>query len=489
MACNVVATSVAVTQIAGGAATKIVVSGTARDCAAVPPSFGRPEEVRIDVTVAVLVGGQPDPTQSATVTATIAPPPATGVDAPWSVEAKGLPPVPCGGRVRVAAACRANPSCASETDFTVDCGSCPTVEFEAEVAPGCNADGARTVTFRIGLGNLPPAGTPVVGVIHLGDGTPGSASLPVLFPGPEWTTQQNDAVGTYTFDYAPGSYPNVSFETTFPTACAGRVALPASQSPLEIGSCPRTDCPSAVTLEVRNSAGAVVATGPGAPCLPAGDYVVAVTAPAGAGRSFVWSVDGTVDPAPNVSGVNRSSYARAVAAGAQPLASAAVSPPRCGAPPSGAVALTGCGASNPPPPPPPPPPPRGPGRAAMPPLCEIARIAGLALFIVGCVLILAGACSGAPALAGVGVALALAGALVLGLWAAFCAPFNGGCLLLQRLIEAFELAAIGLPIIAALFALLGMAPCAIGVVIDLGLVGATLAILNRIFRAVGCRFV
>ncbi len=478
MACNVTIQSASVTQVAAGAAVKIVISGTVRDCPKNPPNPQRPDEVWVDVAVSLLVNGQPDPAQTTAVTAVVTPPPAAGVAAQWSVEAKGLPPAPCGGQIRVRAACHTDGACVAEQDFTVDCG-CPDVGFDVAVAPNCNADGTRTATFTITLTNPPPAGAPVFGSIHLGDGVAGSALLPVQFPGPQWTIQGNVATGLFPFDYLPGAYPNVSFETTFPTACAADTPLPATRLPLGIAACPRTDCPGAVTLVVRDATGNTVATGVNAPCLPAGDYTVVATAPSAAGRAFTWSVDGQIDGSPNVNGVNRNSYRRTIAAGSQTGISVAVATPGCDDVPTGGVELIACGQTAPPPPPPNP----------APPFCEIARLGGLGLFIIGCVLIFAGMCSGNPVLVGVGLALAVAGIAVLALWAAFCAPFNGGCLLLQRLIEALELAAMLLPIVAAVLALFGIVPCSLGVIMDWGLVGTALAILNRIFRAVPCRFV
>jgi hypothetical protein len=475
LACNVSVQSAIATQVASGAAVKILVAGTVLDCAKNPPNPQRPsDEVWVDVTVSVLVNGQPDPNQTASVTAILTPPPLAGVAAPWSVEAKGLPPVTCGGLIRVRAACHTDSACVSEVDIPVDCG-CPDVTFDVAVAAGCNADGTRTATFAVTLTPLPPAGTPVVGTIHLGDGVAGSGVLPVLFPGPEWTTQGNVATGAFTFNYQPGTYPNVSFETTFPTACAVVTPLPAARLPLQIGACSRTDCPTAVTLEVRNAAGAVVATGDGAPCLPAGDYTITATSPAATGRVFTWSVDNQVDASPGVNGVNRNNHQRTIAAGSQTTISVSVATQGCEETPAGSVDLRACGAVRPPPPRP-------------PPLCEIARIGGLALFIIGCVLIFAGFCTGNASLSVLGGVLAVAGLVVLALWAAFCAPFSGGCLLLQRLIEGLELVAIVLPIIAAILAAIGMYPCGIGVVIDWGLVGTLLAILNRIFRATPCQF-
>lgn len=489
--CNLTLNQPIASQITGSTAGKVTVSGSVLDCPPNPFNPQRPDEVWVDVTASVLVNGQPDPTQTATVTAILPAVPA-GISQNWSIELKGLSAVICGSTIRIRAACHTNPLCFLEQDFIINCG-CPSATLNVEVSPSCNADGTRTSTFFVGLTNL-PSGSPIFGTLHLGSGVAGSATIPVQFdpsaPGPEWNVQAGGIIGQFSFDYQPGVYNNVAFEMTFPSAC--HVTVPLSGGGLNIGVCTSTSCPTALTLAVNSAANPnePLATGPGATCLLAGDYIVNVIQPDPIGRAFTWSLDrldgngSQLDNGPNVNGLNRNSYRLTIAAGSTAQVSVVVETPNCAEPVSGAVVLRACGRPT-----------SGDDEGTgtgtgtgMPLLCEIARIAGLAFFIVGCVLIFAGACTSNPVLAGIGLALAVIGMVILGLWAAFCAPLNGGCLMLQRLIEFLEIVVFVLPMIAAALTLLGILPCALGLITDWGLAGSLLAILNRIFRTVGCRF-
>jgi hypothetical protein len=516
--CKVTINQPIASQVTGSIADKVAVSGTVLDCHPNPFDLNRPPEVWVDVTATVLVNGQPDPTQAVTVTA-ILPIVSGGTLQNWGVELKGLPAVPCGTRIRLRAACHTDSSCFFEQDFTINCG-CPSATLSVSVSPNCNADGTRTSTFSIGLTNL-PTGSPIFGTLHLGSGIPGSGTIPVQYdpsaPGPEWTSQAGGIAGQFSFDYQPGTYNNVSFEMTFPTAC--RNTVPLSSGPLNIGVCPTTNCPTALTIEVTNSTNPnlPLPTGPNDPCLPAGDYIVNVTQPNPIGRTYTWSVDiqdgngSQVDNGPNVNGLNRSTYNRTILADSTTLISVVVETPNCDTPVPGSVGLRACG--NVPPGNVPP------GNVLPRPsrcswwdprcwgsLCGALIAAAMAVLIAaGILFIIAGCTVLTPAvLAGpVGVALNalvtsglfIAAVIALGLglalltvWHLVCSrlPNFDFCATLNEVMSFIALIIFLQSALAIALFLLGGLGCLIGLVFTWGSWGTVLAFLQLLRNAAGC---
>jgi hypothetical protein len=523
--CTVTIDQSIASQITGSTVDKITVFGTVLDCPSNPRDPNRPDEVWVDVTATVLVNGVPDPTQTANPTAVLPVVPA-GTLQNWSTELKGFPAVPCGTTIRLRAACQTDPLCFFEQDFTITC-DCPTATLSVSVSPICNAVGTRTATFSIGLTNLPP-GNPVFGTLHLGNGVSGSGTIPVQLdpsnPGPEWAAQIGGFVGEFPFDYQPGAYDNVSFEMTFPTAC--QITVPLSSGVLNVGVCPTTNCPTALTIEVSNSTNPnlPIPTGTDDPCLQAGDYIVNVTQPNPNGRTYTWSVDiqdgngSQVDNGPNVNGLNRSTFSRTILAGSTTLISVVVETPNCDTPVPGSVGLRACGSGGVVPPVTPP-------EQVTPPdndnvnggcswwdprcwgsLCGALIAAAMAALIVsGILFIIAGCTVLTPAvLAGpVGVALnalvtsglfiAAVIALVLGLallalWYLVCSklPNYDFCATLNEVMTSIAWIILVQSALAfALFAFGGLG-CLIGLVFTWGSWGTVLASLQLLSNAAGC---
>ncbi len=517
--CNVTINRVIASQVTGPTVDEITVFGTVLDCPKVPFDPQRPgEEVWVDVTATVLVSGLPDPTQSTgreTVELPVVP---EGTQQSWNHQLKNFPSVPCGTTIRVRATCRSEPSCFFEQDFTINC-SCPIATLSVSVSPNCNDDGTRAATFSIGLTNL-PADDPVFGTLHLGSGVSGSGEIPVQFdplaPEPEWTAQAGGVVGQFSFDYEPGTYNNVSFEVTFPSACG--ITVPLSSEELNIGVCPTTNCPTALTIEVSNSTNPnlPLPTGPNDPCLLEGDYIVSVTQPDPIGRTYTWSVDiqdgngSQVDNGANVNGLNRSTYSRTISAGSTTLISVVVETPNCDTPVPGSVELRACG-NVPPPPPPPQPPPPPPGCSWWDPRCwgslcgALIAAAMAALIASGILFILAGCSILTPAvLAGpVGVVLnalvtsdlfiAAVFFLVVGLallvaWYLVCArlPNYDFCATLNEVMTCIAWIILVQSALALLLFLFGGLGCLIGLVFTWGSWGTVLASLQLLSNAAGC---
>lgn len=124
-------------------------------------------------------------------------------------------------------------------------------------------------------------------------------------------------------------------------------------------------------------------------------------------------------------------------------------------------------------------------------LCTLLRILGLAFLIIGLVLIFGGACSvNIPVAVGGGVMAAI-GAVLLIIWALTCGRALG-CRIFQALIALLMVATVIMGFIALIFGILAIfeigAPCFVGAIIDLGILGVLTTVLTWIFYGIGCRW-
>ena len=136
------------------------------------------------------------------------------------------------------------------------------------------------------------------------------------------------------FDYALTSSQTATIAVT-----VWRDGCPPIQNAVTLNGCaPPSTCPAVINVEVRSSrTGQIVSGSAGAPCVPAGAYVISVTQPpASSALTYSWSADGVLDPT-----ATGRSFTRTVGAGTTSNVSVTVSAPDC-PPVSTSVILTGC---------------------------------------------------------------------------------------------------------------------------------------------------
>lgn len=519
------------TWVEGSMVTQITTFGTVTNGPTRPTPDGRFQSL-VTVVVTELLNGQPGPNRSSGGTTAVYFEAADAGDLHhWDSATKWPFTVPCGSVVQVRAYCADNPDCFDVQTFTIDC-DCPRAVLTSSVTPGCNEDGrvgrdgTRTATFSVRLSNLRTDG-PVVGAIHLGSGVAGSAMLPVLLdptdPGPEWSAEGDGFVGTFPFNYLPGTYEDVFFELTFPGAC--KVSVPLSDGPLEIGDCVTTNCPDdiAVAMEVTAADGppSPVPVGPGDPCLPAGDYVVTVAQPVPvAGRDYTWFVDGRRASGPNDNGFNRSRFPLSIAAGSSSSVSVQIRTPNCEPPArSEPIILRACGAT--PQDPPALPAPQDPPVTQDPPAppaidwCLVWFWINIPLMIITGIVVLVAFClveasvwtaiaallTGGllaevwAALTAVNIAMLVLSAILMVAtlasfiaWLAFCAPGRtDACSLLAALMTILSgLVALSF-IVGIVFFLMLRIGCSVGGFVDVAWFGILLSLAWWVSQIMGCR--
>jgi hypothetical protein len=110
---------------------------------------------------------------------------------------------------------------------------------------------------------------------------------------------------------------------------------------------------------------------------------------------------------------------------------------------------------------------------------------------VGLVLIFGGACSANIPVAIAGGVSAAIGAVLLIIWGLTCGR-SAGCRVFQALIALLMIATVIMAFIALIFGILAIfeigAPCFIGAIIDLGILGVLTTVLTWIFYGIGCRW-
>lgn len=269
------ACSVTITSVTGHRATaadppnRLVVSGTATGC----------DSGEIIVTISPNVAGAP---------------PATGTihsDGTWEVTLQAGVDYPrgriaCGQTVKIDAACVDNSNCkTSNPPGPLACvedspPSCPTLLLEITGTGQCDANGKRSVTFRV-TNQTPQVETAVMW--NFGDG--GSDT-------PANVLNQSTPTGTQTHAFAPtGSY-TVSVSVLTPSGCSASATQIVVSN---LAACPAPDCPQSVILKVLDAQGREVTVDPNQ-CLPPGRYTVRVDQPNDTGLVFSWSLNGTLQP-------------------------------------------------------------------------------------------------------------------------------------------------------------------------------------------------
>lgn len=248
-------------------------------------------------------------------------------------------PVPnceCGSEVFATARCVTVADCAAEPfQGRIRCVDCPSLSFGGsddvqviDVQVECDTDGTALVSISFNVVNTTqnlvhvivncgPGGTKVSGGAF--GFTPGSSGTvqTVCRYNPAVTPNPQPFVEFFDIDFAPQGCPPV---------------------PITVGTLPdcAAECPTTVTVEVRDGAGNILDP-EAVVCLAPGDYTVRVVAPALIpGIGYAWSRDGVLQP--DETGPE---FTQTVGAGEEIDLSVAVSIPGCPSP-SAPIELKGC---------------------------------------------------------------------------------------------------------------------------------------------------
>ena len=116
--------------------------------------------------------------------------------------------------------------------------------------------------------------------------------------------------------------------------------------------------------------------------------------------------------------------------------------------------------------------------------CTALLAIALIHIFAGAIIIIIGACLNYPYVIVAGGIVAAVGITLLVIWGILCA--RDSCETLRFLIILFSFLSVIMPIVAALLAATGSAPCSIGALVDSGVFGTVLGILNGIAGWTGC---
>jgi hypothetical protein len=243
----------------------------------------------------------------------------------------------CGAEVFATARCVSEGDCTAEPFLgEIKCVDCPALSFDLsgddvgflDVRTECDSDGTALVFIKFFVTNN------TQNLVHLSincgpGGTKVSGGSTGFTPG---SSGEMESVCRYNPAITPNPQPFVEFfNVDFTPRGCPPFPIPVPTLP----ECP-AECPTTVSVEVRDSDGALVDT-EAVLCLAPGSYTVEVISPAIIpGIQFTWSVDGVLQP-----GATGSTFTVSVGAGQDVDLSVAVSIPGC-PPLSLGVELQGC---------------------------------------------------------------------------------------------------------------------------------------------------
>ena len=228
----------------------------------------------------------------------------------------------CGRTIKYSVTCKdPGSSCSDNAPILVQCDGCPPVQITIDSSGDC-VNGSRTVQFHADITGGP------AGVYQwdYGDGANSSSSF---LPPPN---ANNVRTVADSHSYSVGSSA-ASFTLKLTLQYADTQLSCATTKELDLGACD-LDCPTDVTLEVRNSSGAVVDT---SRCVPSGRYRVTVVSPTDDPTlTYSWTVNGVLDASSTGRQFNVS-----VQSGETKTVAVSVGKPGCAALP-GSVRLEDC---------------------------------------------------------------------------------------------------------------------------------------------------